>query len=425
LLADGAVIGWVLPHVPQAIAMYPTLAKPAGALGADISGYLGADITALAVIIAIVIGFNATALQIAGQAHTLAIVRGILFSTLPFLLCWSVTTGVSLVYFLMPPVYAAQLWQELLWFAATVCLMVAYLWGLPWRLSGGYVAQWALGELRRWPVERWEARDGFSALLTAVASACDRGDLGTLRALTTEVGVFLTNKLDANAELENTYRRERYRALKDLLSGCAQNGTSGPNAVAYHLGYVLAGDMLQAVAVGVALEDRERDFYSGLFRGLRGAPERLDPLWTGMRHALCRQNITGRAFLLRYWEAHRDWPTSDPRNVERMAAGIVKLHGEIRRQLGQTAESAASARDDALSLLEDLYRDLAEHLAQGVVQHRASRERDLALARAAALLDAVHAAALAAWTLVEDDPARASLVAAYERRRREIKALMG
>ena len=99
-------------------------------------------------IIAVVIGFNATTLQIAGQAHSLSLVRAILLSLTPFLLCWSLTTGMALIYFLLPSIYIAQLWQMLCWFAAVVILMVAYLWDLPWRLSGDYVASWAIRGLR-------------------------------------------------------------------------------------------------------------------------------------------------------------------------------------------------------------------------------------------------------------------------------------
>src|SRR5579871_4912925 len=179
LLLAGALVGWAAP-----------LLHGAGIASAhlDISGYLGADITALAVIIAVVIGFNATTLQIAGQAHSLSLVRAILLSLTPFLLCWSLTTGVALVYFLLPPLYLVQLWQMLCWFAAVVVLIVAYLWDLPWRLSGDYVARWALRGLRRAPIQTWESLDNYSSLQTAIASASARGDLGTVRVITTAVG---------------------------------------------------------------------------------------------------------------------------------------------------------------------------------------------------------------------------------------------
>ena len=232
LLVLGAVVGWLAPHLPTGVPLGGPAHLPLAGAGVDASGYLGADITALAVIIAVVIGFNATTLQIAGQAHSLALVRVILLSLTPFLFCWSVATGVALIYFLLPPVYVAQLWQMLLWFAAVVAFMVAYLWELPWRISGQYVGLWAIRTLGSQPIARWESLDSYSALQTAVSQASMRGDLGTVRAITSMLGRFLAGVRDPRAESEPRYDQERYRALKNLLTGCAQNATQAPNAVA-------------------------------------------------------------------------------------------------------------------------------------------------------------------------------------------------
>ncbi|MGN6759496.1 MAG: hypothetical protein ACTHMJ_24260, partial [Thermomicrobiales bacterium] len=125
LLLIGALVGWLLPGLARAAPVLAFGDVQLARAGIDESAYLGADITALAVIIAVVIGFNATTLQIAGQTHSLALVRAILLSLTPFLACWSLTTGVALIYFLVPPVFVAQLWQMFLWFGATVLLMVA------------------------------------------------------------------------------------------------------------------------------------------------------------------------------------------------------------------------------------------------------------------------------------------------------------
>ncbi|MBF6589049.1 MAG: hypothetical protein IVW57_00785 [Ktedonobacterales bacterium] len=422
LLLAGALVGWALPHSARAWALLPGLGTTVAATRPDVSGYLGADITALAVIIAVVIGFNATALQIAGQTHALGIVRGILLSLMPFLFCWGATTGVALLYFLEPPIYFAQLWQMLFWFAAVVLLMLAYLWGLPWRLSGSYVTAWAIRELRGRPSDRWETLDAFSALQSAIAAASARGDLGTLRVLTADLGGFLAGRDDPRVEQEPAYQRERYRALKNLLSGCAQNGTAGPNPVAYQLGFVLAGVMLRAVATGQPLADPERDFYSGLFRGLRGAPERLDALWTGMRHALLRSGTHGSPYLLRYWRARRQWGTAEPRTVTRLAGGIARLHADCRRQLASTAGEAV-ALEDATTMLLDLYRDIALHLAKAAAhqRQRSIRERDLTLTTA--LLDAIRDEVARTWPLGADTPHYERLAAAYERRHAEIDAL--
>ena len=70
LLLVGAVVGWLAPRNTALLGWLPALGQVAtGTL--DVSGFLSAAITALAVIIAVVIGFNATSLQIAGQAHAL------------------------------------------------------------------------------------------------------------------------------------------------------------------------------------------------------------------------------------------------------------------------------------------------------------------------------------------------------------------
>jgi hypothetical protein len=420
LLAAGAALGWGVTRLSVLTAQFPGLVVSPASQHLDVSSYLGADITALAVIIAVVIGFNATALQIAGQSHALAVVRGILVSLVPFLLCWVLTTGVALVYFLAPTEFVAQLWQMLLWFAAIVALVLAYLWGLPWRLSGSYVAAWAVRELRGKPLERWEPLDGYSALLSSVASASARGDVGTLRALTTRLGTFLARRLDSRAESENVHVRGRYRALKNLLSGCAQNADQGPNSVAYYLGYVLAGTMLQGVAVGVAFDDPARDMYSGLLRVLRGAPERIDPLWTGMRHALCRSTNVDQPLLIRYWEAHRAWAADDPRLVERIAVAVARLYASAQGQMSSAQLPADASAEDAPTMLSDLYRDLATHLAPMLLHVRPSSERQRLLARSTALLDAVHSHVLAAWGLPTGDPGVALLSKAYEQYRAQL-----
>lgn len=424
LLAAGAVLGWGFARVPAVTDALPALAASPASLHLDVSSFLGADITALAVIIAVVIGFNATALQIAGQAHSLAVVRGILFSLVPFLFCWVVTTGVALVYFLVPPAYSAQLWQMLLWFAAVVALVLGYLWDLPWRLSGGYVAAWAIRELRGRPLERWEPLDGYSALLSSIAAASGRGDVGTLRALTAPLASFLAGRLDVRAEREGVVTRERYRALKNLLSGGAQNAAQGPNSVAYYLGFILAGTIVQGAAIGLDFDDPERDMYSGLFRALRAAPERIDPLWTGMRHALCRAAVSERPLLLGYWRNHDGWADDDPRGVERIAGAIIRLQAAMRALVAPALERGDGATDDTSAMLADLYRDLAAHLAPTVARLRHAQERERLLTRCGALLGAIHTRVLAMFGLPASDPGVMALTQSYERYRAAIDELL-
>jgi hypothetical protein len=424
LLTAGAVLGWLIPRVAGALPeVVPATTHVAGA-GIDTSGYLGADITALAVIIAVVIGFNATTLQIAGQTHSLTLVRAILLSLTPFLSCWSVTTGVALIYFLAPPVYIAQLWQMFCWFGAVVLLMVAYLWDLPWRLSGQYVGLWSIRGLRRQPIDRWETLDGFSALQTSVASASARGDLGTVRAVTSVLAGFLVGIRDPRAEAAQVYDRGRYRALKNLLSGCVQNVAVAPNAVAYYLGYVQAGVLLQAVAVGHLLDDPDHDLFSGLLRALRTAPERITPLWTGMRHALCRGTGRDDPALLQYWLLRARWPTDDPRRAAHIGEGLGWFHASCWRELRE-AGNEASADAEATQMLVDLYRDIATHLGKRLAHERRHsgrvRLQDLPLA----LLDKTHATVMRSWPNSSAESERVTVVNAYETRRAELLALLG
>ncbi|HEU5348723.1 MAG TPA: hypothetical protein VFU63_08945 [Ktedonobacterales bacterium] len=419
LLVIGCIVGWVLPRV---IADMPLLAPGAMTLansGIDTDGFLGADLTALAVIIAVVIGFNATTLQIASQEHSLAMVRAVLLTLGPFLLCWCATTGVALVYFLEPPVYMAQLWQVLLWFGAVVVLMVSYLWNLPWRLSGEYAALWAIRELRRQPIDCWETLDGFSVLQSGMSSATSRGDFATVRAMAAVLGAFLVGRRDRRAEQVNSYDRSRYRALKNLLTGCSQNAGPAPNAIAYYLGFVLAGVLLQATAVGHPIDDDDHDLYSGLFRELRQAPERLDALWTGMRHGLCRQDRRRQPYLLVYWREHASWPSDDPRRAKRVAEAIVHLFADCQRVLNMSGD-VSSAVNESADMMADLYRDLAIHLGPLAIRERSgpgdARIADMPLM----LLDTVHAGVMRSWPAGVDERSRVALVNAYEERRTQL-----
>jgi hypothetical protein len=379
----------------------------------DISGYLGADITALAVIIAVVIGFNATTLQIAGQAHSLSLVRAILLSLTPFLLCWSLTTGVALLYFLLPPIYIAQLWQMLCWFAAVVVLMVAYLWDLPWRLSGDYVAGWAISGLRKAPIQTWESLDSYSSLQTAIASASARGDLGTVRVIATQLGYFLSGIRDSRAEMDNTYDRSRYRALKNLLSGSAQNAAEAPNAVAYQLGYIAAGTLLQAAAVGIPLDDPTHNLYSGLMREVHNRPERINPLWAGMRHALCRGDDRTEPYLLCYWLEHQRWTVDDPRRVTVVGDGVATFYSLCWKELSASLDQDTAAAE-ATEMVVDLYRYISLHLAKLAATERRRLKVGRLTDLPPGLLDRVHLLVMRSWPTSIAEQHRVTVVNAYE-----------
>lgn len=419
LLLVGCVVGWVLPLYRTDLPLLSRATTVLASSGVDANGFLGADLTALAVIIAVVIGFNATTLQIASQEHSIALVRAVLLSLAPFLLCWCATTGVALVYFLEPPVYMAQLWQVMLWFGAVVVLMVGYLWNLPWRLSGEYAAMWAIRELRRQPVGQWESLDGFSVLQSGMSSATGRGDFGTVRAMAAVLGAFLVGRRDRRAELANTYDRARYRALKNLLTGCSQNAGHAPNAISYYLGYVLAGVLLQATAVGHPVDDEDHDLYSGLFRELRPAPERLDAVWTGMRHGLCRNERGREPYLLVYWREHTDWTSDDTRRVARVADGIARLLSDCQLAMDMAWGDDKHLKNSS-EMIADLYRDIADHLAPLARRERGGRGATRTAEMPLMLLDAVHTSVMRAWPQGSSERYRLAVVNAYEERRAQI-----
>jgi hypothetical protein len=104
LLVAGILIGWIAPWASNAISFLLIFRTPLSISvhNINIDAILGAYITALAVIIAVLIGYNTSTLQIAGQLHSPALIRAILFSLAPFLICWSLTTYVALMYFIVP-----------------------------------------------------------------------------------------------------------------------------------------------------------------------------------------------------------------------------------------------------------------------------------------------------------------------------------
>jgi hypothetical protein len=393
LLALGALVGWILPHLndwfPSLLGTLPfarDALTPVATSGIDPAPIVGADLTTLAVIIAVLIGYNVAALQIAGQTLSLALTRAILLTMGPLLLIWTGVTFVALVY-LMAPLYLGQLWQTLLWFGAVVLFMIAYLWNLPWRLSGEYAARWAIRNLRGTPVANWEAQDGFAVLQAGISGANARADLGTTRAMTATLGAFLSGAQDRKAESEGVaYHRARYRALKNLLTGCAQHSGDAPTTVAYYLGFLTAGVTLQAAAVGHPMDYTDSNLYSGLLRALPKNPEYVNALWTGFRHALCREGDRGEAYLLRYWRDHPRWETTDERNVTQIAKGVVRFHSNCWETL-QTELGAEEAEVEAVAMMDDLYRYITTYLFQ---EAKHDRQATRLTGFTTALLDAIQ-----------------------------------
>ena len=421
LLLIGAFAGWVLPHV-STTGWLALFRRPLTTTHVDVTGYLSADITAMAVIIAVVIGFNAASLQIAGLTHSLALVRVLLRSLWPFLACWMLSTTVALSYFLLPPVYQGQLWQTLLWFLSVILLMLAYLWELPWRLSGQHAGRWSIRVLRRHPLAGWENLDAYSALQSAISGATARGDLGTVRDLCLELGQFLTATPMPEPGGDPMSDRHQYRALKNLLSGCAQHAGDAPNAVAYYLGYVEAGVILKAVESHHDFTDTEHTLVSGLLRSIHGKPEKINSLWTGTRHALCLADRGSYPLLLQFWRMHDSWQPDDTRLVADVAQALISLHSGYWREL-LTEESAGEADAESVQMLLDLYRYVAIHLGRQVAASQPAKSAVRYLESTVSLLDKCHTLAMRAWPDRDIETLRSSVVRAYETYRQQLTVL--
>ena len=420
LLLAGALVGWLAPRLPDGLLFGAAAQSPIRDAGIDVCGYLGADITALAVIIAVVIGFNATTLQIAGQTHSLApgARHPALADAVPAVL--DAHHGVALVYFYCRRSTLGQLWQMLCWFGAVVLLMIAYLWDLPWRLSGQYVGLWAIHGSARMPIAHGRRSTATGAAIGGRGGQRTRRPGHDARRHR-RARPLPRGRARREGGGKATYDRARYRALKNLLTGCAQNAAGAPNAVVYNLGAVAAGVTLQAAAVGHPSHDPDHDLYSGLLGVLRGNPQRLDPLWTGMRHALCREFAHADPFLVQYWHAHARWSADDPRRIARVAEGVAFFHAGCWSAL-RAVWSRDEADAEAADMATDLYRDIVTHLSKQMTQTRpkigAVRLADVPLS----LLDTVHAAILNAWPAGEAESERVVVVNAYESRRVELLA---
>lgn len=409
VLILGGLLGWTGPLIGQMIAgitvfgislssLGSTLRTPIHEHGIDTSGFLQADVAALAVIIAVIIGFNVTMIQIAGETLSLALVKSILRSVAPFLIGWGITSTVALGYFLVPPQFVLQLWQILLWFVAIVLLMIGYLWNLSWHLSGQYAARLATHELQHTPIAQWNTVEGYAILQSSISSATARGELIAMNEIALRLANFLVDVKDVSDRSPSAsigLDRARYRVLKNLLTGCAQHIDSAPNPAAFAVGFIAAGISLRAIAIGLSLDESKWDIFSGLFKIVHGHPERLPPLFTGMRHGLCGHSLPGKSYLVRYWSDHSNLSSDDPQRVMSIANAIALMHRHCWRgllaggliqiqkagteivtpneQLAVEVESDESyedeeARGQDATMLVKLYRDIADDLAPAVEQ---------------------------------------------------------
>lgn len=426
LLVAGIVVGWLVPQVaaldPRLAFLTVRLQRPGTPGAVDLSAYLGADVTAISILIAVVVGVSGGAFQAAGRSSSLRQAWQSLASFLAFFAISAMSLVVALIYLLDRPLYAVQLWQIFIWFIAILFYTLNYLW---WGMLNGsreYATFQALEQLRHAPIAGWQNLDGYNSLQLALATASAEGNLSAVYFTAHNLGAFLIRRLDARAEVENVYNRARYRTLKNLLSGSVQNADAAPNAVSYDLGFVTAGVLLQSIATGMPADDPEHDLFTGVFRTLRETPERINPLFTGLRHALCRGYPSADPFLVTYWLAHRGWTVDDPRRVTRVSAYLARFHADCWRVL--RAAAPREADDEAAHLLEDLYRDVAQSLAPRLAREKQRlpgvRLGDLAQG----FLDSVHAAVLKSWPEGQAVAQRVAVVNAYEARRKELGEIL-
>ncbi|HEX5440168.1 MAG TPA: hypothetical protein VFW76_04750, partial [Ktedonobacterales bacterium] len=184
--------------------------------------------------------------------------------------------------------------------------------------------------------------------------------------------------------------------------------------------FVLAGVMLQATAVGHPIDDGDHDLYSGLFRELRQAPERLDALWTGMRHGFCRQERRRDPYLLVYWREHVSWTSDDPRRVARVADAIAQLFADCQLVLNMSLGEERAFRDTA-DMMADLYRDLAIYLGPLAKRERSERHGARIADMPLMLLDAVHTSVMRTWpSATSGAKGRVAVINSYEERRTQL-----
>lgn len=433
LFIVGLVTGWVLPHIsrlPPLLAVISPLADmmraSASANGSGLMVFLGADVTALAVIIAILIGYNVAALQIAAQTVSVGLTRAVLFSLVGFVVGWIISTATVLVYLMNPPVYEGQYWQVAVWFAAISLLVLAYMWELPLRLTGTYAAKWSFKNLRHTSLSDWQVADGFAVLQAGIAAATRRVDIATVRTMDILLGDFLSSVCDRGAENQPGFNRDRYWVLYNLLSGCAQGSDTAPTTVSYTLGFVAAGTLLQAVAIGHPVSDPRTNVFGGLSENVNSPPNNIISLWAGVRYGLCRHGARRDPFLVRYWQTHARWRTKEDRRFKHVAEGLVLLYQDCWRRLNITLTSG-EANEQAVILLTELYRYIAEYLAPVAIRRRSplqwiARVRPYALLPLA-LLDTVHPDALQLWP-VQETAHRAAITNEYNTQRTRITNLL-
>lgn len=416
----GAIAGWLLPRLAHNYSILVWFSLPASPVSTDQSAYLGANITAISVLIAVVVSRLQDPFQTSEGFSVRSSVQALLAFGLLFVTS-ALSLAVSLIYLLVRPPYAWQLWQLFIWFCATLLFTLNYLWSSGLRSSLGYGVLETLNDLAHQPVESWESLRSYSTLQTLIVGANQQGDLATARYVSTRLGQFLVEVRDPRAEAAYTFHRSHYRALKNLLSACSQFADEAPNAAVYYLGFIAAGAMLQAAALGVPLDDPEYDLFSGVFRVLARTPERLDPFMSGVRHALLHTAYTGsEPYLARFWRTRRRHETYLLRSVPAIASGLTRLLVTCRLTL-QATTTEAEADSEVADMLISLYRDVIR-VAASVVALRSKRGPSTAHDLAAALLAALNSEVDKVWPAAITTSLPEKVLQAYESASAEVHA---
>jgi len=397
LFLGGIWAGWVAPRLDKKLPSVAAMQVSVDVHSQTPGVFLGADLTTLGVLIAIIIGYNVAAFQVAAQTLSLSLVRAVLYTLVPFLGLWLAATTIAMVYLLSPPPVVGDLYHTACWFGSTAFALIGYLLGLPSRLSGDYEAKWSVTNLRGVPISEWESTDGFTVLQTGINTAVGRADIGTLRMLVLPLAHVLSGRCDPMAERSPTYNRARFYALRDLLAGCAPFVLLAPGAIWYVLGYLEASIMLQAAAVGAPASLQHATLFDDAIPSGQAAPQNIVSLWAGLRHAMCRQGVQGTPYLRRFWREHADWPSNDERRVKKLADLFVYFHGACWRQMATSALSPSEVADQCAELLSEFYRYLWQYLPQDA--RSGSREKAVFPKEAGDLMKEIQDRVSAQWPM--------------------------
>jgi hypothetical protein len=369
LLLPAAPLGWLLPQI--------------SVRSTELDAFLAADITAIAVLVAIV---SAQGLGRLG-AETVAWrqqARADVFAFICFFGACAINLVVALFLLLRAPAYDAQVWAVWIWFLAILLLTVFFLATLGLRDAYVYPAYRFTRALARRALAEWEALSVYADLLTLLLAAFARRNLLVTERVTGLLGPVLAaqtaTRRDATTQTsddrsatrrnESSDDRADFRALENLLTA-ALDGSLHAAETTHTFGALMAGVLLASAASGLdaeegaAAEELERNVFRRVFRTLRQSPDtraRIEPLLAGLRFALCRPSSGGVAYLRLFLRSNQKAPQPLGGAVGR---ALGDVYAQSRPLFLADARDQDLAQNDALDAdlafvqaLLDLYRDL-------------------------------------------------------------------